>query len=176
MCLLEAPLFRFHRRCPLCALRIWSAFHHQSAHHPLLKWSSACLELHECKKGGDLTHYCDSSIQFVLWHIVHAQQLLYQEFLLWLSGLRTWCCHKLWHRLQLHFGFDPSPRNYHMPQVWPWKGKKNTNYGINILMNEWVLLIAQVKTRTVCLWSLYSFYSLLRLLRLLYFTVLLWTE
>ena len=33
---------------------------------------------------------------------------------------------QLWHRLQLQLRFDPWPRNFHMPRVWP-KDLKNVS-------------------------------------------------
>ena len=63
----------------------------------------------------------------------------FQGFALWYSGLRVWHClcgsagsipglaqwvkalvfPQLWLRLQLQLGFDPWPRNFHMPRVRP---------------------------------------------------------
>ena len=44
-----------------------------------------------------------------------------------LSELRIWRCRELWLRswgMGLQLRFDPWPGNFHMPQVWPQKGKK----------------------------------------------------
>ena len=85
------------------------------------------------------------SSEFPLWlsglrtQLVSLRMCVWSLASLWLTGLRIQCCtscgmgHRcdldlvlpsLWQMSQLQLQFNPWPRNFHMPQVRPWKGGK----------------------------------------------------